>query len=167
MTVKGLVLFISQNVLTERNSKVVYSVSSGSREHITASYLVNAAGAMVPPRLVYRGVRNIAQEKLKDLPQDGKSGKWTFSVSEKGFITRELFVVVLQDLDFYLTQKNIERPIILFVDGASPHISLEAAKFCKSRQIQPWLLRPNSTHLLQPLDLTFFRALSKISCANE
>ena len=151
----------SQNVLAERNVKVLYSVSSGSREHVTASYMVNAAGDMVPPRLIYKGVRNIAQEKLKDLPKEGKSGKWTFSVSERGFITRELFIVVLKDLDCYLTQNNIKRPVILFVDGASPHISLQAAEFCKSQQIQPWLLRPNSTHILQPLDLTFFRSLKQ------
>jgi hypothetical protein len=65
-------------------------------------------GSMVPPRLVFKGVRNVAQEKLKDLPTNGKSGniysfnyvvyipnynisgEWKMSVSPKGFVTREL-----------------------------------------------------------------------------
>ena len=149
----------SQHVLAPVNSKVVYSVSSGSREHITASYLVSASGEMVPPRLVYKGVRNIAQEKLKNLDKSGKSGSWGFSVSEKGYITRELFVKVLLDLDRYLSANKIARPVIMFIDGASPHISLEAAQICRRLKIQPWLFKPNATHLLQPLDLTFFKSL--------
>ena len=149
----------SQHVLAPVNSKVVYSVSSGSREHITASYTVSASGEMVPPRLVYKGVRNIAEEKLKNLEKSGLSGSWEFSVAEKGYITRELFVKVLQDLDRYMSQHQIPRPVILFIDGASPHISIEAAQICRKLKIQPWLLKPNATHLLQPLDLTFFKSL--------
>ena len=77
------------------------------------------------------------------------SGEWTFSVSEKGYITRELYIEVLRDLDKYLIEKDIPRPVIIFNDGASPHISLEAAAFCKEKEIQPWLLKPNMTHILQ------------------
>ena len=63
-----------RQVLAEKNTKVLYSNSSGSREHITAGYMVSADGSIVPPRLVFKGVRNIAEAKLKDLPQDGNSG---------------------------------------------------------------------------------------------
>ena len=77
------------------------------------------------------------------------SGEWTFSVSEKGYITRELYLEVLRDLDKYLIEKDIPRPVIIFIDGASPHISLEAAAFCKEKEIQPWLLTQNMTHILQ------------------
>ena len=146
-------------VLAEKNTKVLYSISSGSRDHITASYMVSANGAMVPPRLVFKGVRNVALVHLKDLPKDGKSGEWQMSVSPKGFVTRELHLEILKDLDKYLVATKTARPVILYLDGASPHISLEAMQFCKEKNIQPWLFRPNMTHLLQPLDLTFFSSL--------
>ena len=71
------------------------------------------------------------------------------SVSPKGFATRELYLESLKDLDQFLVKSNIERPVIIFIDGASPHISIEAADFCMSKKIQPWLFRPNMTHLLQ------------------
>jgi hypothetical protein len=64
----------TQKVLAERNTKVLYSVSSSSREHITACYTVSAAGEAVPVRCILKGVRNIAEQRLKDLPSDGKSG---------------------------------------------------------------------------------------------
>ena len=33
------------------------------------------------------------------------------------------------------------------------------AEFCESREIQLWLLKPNMTHLLQPLDIALFSPL--------
>ena len=71
------------------------------------------------------------------------------SVSAKGFATRELYLDTLQDLDKFAEIRKIQRPVILFIDGASPHISLEAIKFCKLKNIQPYLFRPNMTYLLQ------------------
>ena len=62
-------------MLAEKNTKILYSISSGSREHITASYTVNAAGAIVPPRCILKGVRNVALKHLKNLSSEGKSGK--------------------------------------------------------------------------------------------
>ena len=71
------------------------------------------------------------------------------SVSAKGFATRELYLETLQDLDKFAETRKIQRTVILFIDGASPHISLEAREFCKLKNIQPYLFRPNMTHLLQ------------------
>ena len=74
-------------------------------------------------------------------------------------MTADMFVQILRDFDEFLSMRGIKRPVILFIDGASPHISLAMAKFCKEVQIQPWLLKPNTTHLCQPLDLSFFGSL--------
>ena len=70
-----------------------------------------------------------------------------------------MFVEILRDLDEFLSTRNIKRPVILIIDGASPHISLAMAKFCQEVLIQSWLLNPNTTHLCQPLDLSFFSSL--------
>ena len=75
-----------------------------------------------------------------------------------------MFVEILRDLDAFVSNRNIKRPIILFIDGASPHISLAMAKFCKESLIQPWLLKPNTTHLCQPLDFSFFSSLKTGFC---
>ena len=48
------------------------------------------------------------------------------------------------------------------MDGAAPHISLAMAEYCKVQGIQPWLLKPNTTHLTQPLDLTVMKSLKDI-----
>ena len=151
----------SRRVLAKRGTKVIYHVSSGSRDHITTSFACNAAGGMVPPRVIHKGVRNMAAAHLQNLPEDGLSGKWNFSVSPKGYITRPLFLEVLKDINSFVEQNTIQKPVIVILDGASPHLSIEAAAYCKANQIQPWLLRPNMTHLTQPLDLVFFADLKK------
>ena len=151
----------SSKVLAVKGTKVLYNFSGSSREHVTASYIVSASGGCVPVRIIYKGVRNMAAQHLKNFPTTGQSGSWKFGVTANGYVTREAFIDILKDLDEYLEEKNVKRPVILFMDGQKGHISLEAAAFCKLKQIQPWLLRANMTHLLQPLDLTFFSALKK------
>ena len=148
-------------VLALKGTKVIYRVGGSSREHVTASYTVSAAGDCVPPHIFYKGVRNVALQHLKDFPTDGKSGCWKFDVTDNGYVNRVAYVDILKDLDDFLTTNNIPRPVVLFIDGPNAHISLQAAEFCNLKDIQPWILRANMTHLLQPLDLTFFSSLKK------
>ena len=68
---------------------------------MTASFTVSASGSCVPVRLVYKGVRNVAAQHLKDLPSTGKSGAWKFGVNPNGYVTRESYLDILRDLDTY------------------------------------------------------------------
>jgi hypothetical protein len=68
-----------QRVYTENGIQALFSISSGSRDHITACYVVVADGSMVPPRCIFKGVRNVALTHLKDLPKDGLSGTIIFN----------------------------------------------------------------------------------------
>ena len=151
-----------KSVLAKRGTKVLYNVSSCSRDHITCVLTVSAAGQMAPPRCVFRGTRNVAATHLASLPVDGKSGCWGLTSTEKGFITAKKFVLILQDLVKFLEENQIRRPVILFMDGAAPHISLAMADYCKLNGIQPWLFKPNTTHLTQPLDLTVMKSLKDV-----
>ena len=151
-----------KRVLAERGTKILYNVTSSTRDHITCVLTVNAAGHMAPPRCLFRGVRNVAAKHLVLLPVDGISGAWGLTSTVNGFITAETFILVLQDLVQFVEEKQIERPIIVFMDGAAPHISLAMAEYCKVQGIQPWLLKPNTTHLTQPLDLTVMKSLKDV-----
>ena len=74
-------------------------------------------------------------------------------------MTADMFVDILRDMDKFLSSRNIKRVVILIIDGASPHISLAMAKFCGEVKKQPWLLKPNTTHLYQNLGLYFSSSL--------
>ena len=149
----------AQWVLVEKNTKQVYTVSSNTREHITVSYTVNASGGMLPPHAVFSGKRNIAKVKLASMPKDGMSGEWGFSYSENGWVTQEVYLDIVKDLGIYIQKQGIPTPVLLFLDGALCHLSLAISQLCNDLKIQPILLRPNTTHLIQPLDVTFFSSL--------
>ena len=74
---------------------------------------------------------------------------WHFSVSPKGYSNQDLYVEVMRDLDKHLSKQNVQCPVLLIIDGAKAHISLEVAEFCLAHQIQPVLLKPNMIHCLQ------------------
>ena len=114
---------------------------------------------MVPPHCVFRGVHNMATIHLADLSKDGQSGAWNLCCGPKGYVTGDIFIDILQDLVTFIETNNVPWPIILWIDGASPHLSLGMAEFCIANGIQLLLFKPNSTHICQPLDLTFMSSL--------
>ena len=61
-------------------------MTSNTRDHITASFIVSAAGGMVPPHCVFKGVINVALNHLKDLPKDGLSGEWAYLLVLRGLL---------------------------------------------------------------------------------
>lgn len=56
-------------------------------------------------------------------------------------------------------KKKIKFPVILYLDGHKSHITLPLSKFCREKQIILIALYPNATHVIQPLDVAFFKAL--------
>ena len=62
-------------------SDVLYNQCGCSKEHVTGSFTIVASGDVVSPRLVYKGTRNMARGKLKDMREDGVTGKWGISYS--------------------------------------------------------------------------------------
>ena len=131
-----------------------------TRDRVSASVMGNAAGTWTDVRLVFKGVRH-RDGQLEDLPTDGLTGRWKTCASERGFVNREIFLLILKDLAKHLDDKKIKRPFILFIDGYKGHLGLKISLFCKENGIQLILFKPNSTHLCQPLDLVFFKSVKQ------
>ena len=63
-------------------------------------------------------------------------------------------------LDCHHFAKRVSvRPIVLLVDGHSSHMDLHTSTFCKQNKILLYCLPPHSSHLTQPLDVSFFKPL--------
>ena len=74
-------------------------------------------------------------------------------------MTNNLFVQFVRAFADYVKEKNITLPVILYVDGHSTHISLEAAEFCADNQIILYCLLENASHVLQACDVGLFSPL--------
>ena len=60
-----------------------------------------------------------------------------------------------------LKEKNVQFPIVIFLDGHSYHLSIQLMQFCKENEIELIALYPNSTQVFQPLDTSVFRPLKQ------
>lgn len=68
----------------------------------------------------------------------------------------------------WLVEDGTEFPVILYADNHSSHLTMPLAKFCKEKQIELIGLYPNSTHIIQPLDVGLFHVLKdKYKEAND
>ena len=61
--------------------------------------------------------------------------------------------------DKALADCHVQHPVLLFIDGAQCHLSIEASEYCDQNGIYLYMLYPNATHLLQPLDLSLMGSL--------
>lgn len=77
--------------------------------------------------------------------------------TDSGWMNCDCFLEWLRNVFVkYLEEHNIERPVLLFLDNHSSHISLDIHYFCREFGIIMCTLYPNSTFLMQPLDVKSF-----------
>ena len=78
-----------------------------------------------------------------------------FGRSHNGWMDQELFLQWLQNVfEPTISRLGLRRPVLLVIDRAKVHLSIYASEFCDELNIILCTLYPNSTHLLQPLDLS-------------
>lgn len=70
------------------------------------------------------------------------------------------FECVANILHPYLVKKQIQFPVILFVDGHKTHPTYELSKLCTDLEIILISLYPNATKILQPADVSNFEPLT-------
>ncbi len=139
----------SGRVLAPKGSKHVYRISNPDKTQLTVMCGFNAMGEYPSPLIIFPG------QRLRDLSL-GDFADALYGVSETGWMTSELFLSYLQHLSAFASAKQIARPIVVYVDGHSTHITLQAAEYCSSQQIILYCLPAHSTHILQPCDVSFF-----------
>lgn len=58
-----------------------------------------------------------------------------------------------------LGDNHVEKPLLLFIDGHKSHLNTYTSEFCEKHGIILYGLPPNTTHMLQPADVSVFRPL--------
>ncbi|XP_031634955.1 uncharacterized protein LOC116348181 [Contarinia nasturtii] len=144
-------------VLAKRGANNVYRLSIGSeKDCYTALIGGNAAGQSTPPLLVFAGKR-LPNQINTYLPSEWQSG-----VSESGWMNSDIFYEYVTNKFYpWMQQLKIPTPVILFVDGHTSHRSLRLSEFCLENRIILVSLLPNSTHLLQPMDVVVFGPMKR------
>uniref|UniRef100_A0A4W5MFY0 HTH CENPB-type domain-containing protein n=1 Tax=Hucho hucho TaxID=62062 RepID=A0A4W5MFY0_9TELE len=128
-----------------------------TREHVTVHCCVSAAGESIPPFIIFHKCLPSTAYALEGPP------KALYGVSPKGYMDAELF---LKWLVFFVKHAPKERPLVLVVDHHKTHVSREVVKFCRENQVEVVCLPANTTHVLQPLDISVFGPLKTVLSRN-
>ena len=133
--------------------KKVHGPSSGNKAQITILACANAVGTMIPPMVIFKGERLNYEWTRGEVP-DTK-----YAMSPQGWTDHELFFEWLSKQ--FTKSIPPSRPVLLLLDGHSSHFTLEAIKFAAENEIILFCLPPHTTHVPQPLDVSFFGPLKK------
>lgn len=143
--------------------------------HITLCFCCNAAGEAMPKPLAILKL-SLIEDFKNSIPANLSFLKRTFSFDgnpKSGWITKEIFVKFLQEVvkpwveETRVTLGVPQTTQGLFIfDGASQHKGPDVDAAFAACGLKPILLPPNTTHLLQPLDLTIFSPLKTAMKAN-
>jgi hypothetical protein len=136
----------------EKNS---YEIDRGvAKASVTVKLTFSASGTMCPPMLIYP-YKRIQLEITKRVPDD-----WGVGHSPAGWITAELFYECTGNIfTSHLRKHNVMFPANLSVDGHCTHVTYQLSELCSELGIILPSIHPNTTRLLQELDVATFRPL--------
>ncbi|XP_049886788.1 uncharacterized protein LOC126381335 [Pectinophora gossypiella] len=143
-------------VLVKKGNKNIYSTSGNEKENLTVLFTTNAAGDIAPPMVVFSYDR-IPRDIAESIPSN-----WGIGRSETGWMCASTFYEYIANIFHpWLLESGIPLPIIFFLDGHASHVTKHLSDFCAQHDIEIVVLYPNSTHLLQPMDVAIFRPLKR------
>lgn len=127
-----------------------------AKTNLTVLFTFGADGSIVSPSIVFP-FKRISQEIKDSVPES-----WGIGRSDNGWMRTEVFWEFLIDaFGLYLENKEIQKPVILFVEGHKSHLSYQISELCCELGIILIALYPNATRILQPADVSAFKPLKQ------
>lgn len=114
----------------------------------------NAAGELLPPYVVYK-----AEHLWSTWTENGPLGT-RYNRSKSGWFDGTIFEDWFESL-VVPRLRRVDGKKIIIGDNLSSHINPKVIKMCGDNNIEFICLPPNSTHLTQPLDVSFFAPMKK------
>ncbi len=140
-------------VIAIKGTKKVHCRTSGNKAQITIIACANATGSIIPPMVIFEGQRLNPEWTTGEVPGT------LYGMSERGWTDQELFFHWMSEL--FIPNIPPTRPVLLLVDGHSSHYEPDTIRMPAEEGIVIFCLPPHTTHLSQPLDVSFFGPLKR------
>ena len=140
-----------KKVVALKGMKKVHVRTSGNKAQITVLVCANAAGNVLPPMVIFEGKRLNPEWTKGEVPDT------LYGMSDKGWSDMELFSHWMKDL--FLPHIPPARPVMLLLDGHSSHYEPDTIRLAATEGVVVLCLPPHTTHVSQPLDVSFFAPL--------
>jgi hypothetical protein len=133
------------------------AIQPGNRKWVTMIQEINAAGWAIPPFLIFAGQYHLsAWYEEEGIPRD-----WAIAVGDNGWAINEIGVDWLKHFIKHTEGNLVGACRLLILDGHESHHSLKLQELCKENNICTLCMPPQSSHLLQPLDVGCFSPLKR------
>ena len=144
-------------VLAIKGDKLCFEEQTkNAKTNITVLCTVGADGSIPPPLIIYPRKR-ISVQMAEQFP---KNYDFCVGKSEKGYITFQTFYeYIVNDFNQWLERNDVPKPVVIFTDWHETRNNYHLAKAMDKLGIIMIGLLPNTTHLLQPLDVACFKPL--------
>lgn len=137
-------------VVVKRGVKHAHRIIDTSKSSTSVMFAITGNGNLLPPYVVYK-----ARHLYPGWTEGGYPGS-RYNRTPNGWFDSETFE------DWFLTTalpylRNLEGPKVMIGDNLNSHLTVSVIQQCQNNNIRYVLLPPNSTHMLQPLDVAYFR----------
>ena len=140
-------------IIATRGSRTVGKMTSGERgQNVTIICGLNAAGQYIPPFFLF------ARKRMDNRLMGAAAPQTKGYATGTGWTNAEIFVLWLKHFT-NTTKASMDNKQVIILDGHHSHKTLEAINYARAHGITLITLPPHSTHKMQPLDITFFKAL--------
>ena len=142
----------AKKALYRRGVKYAEKVSNHSKSSLSVMFCGSANGKMLPPYVVYK-----AKNLYESWCQGGPKGT-RYNATSTGWFDMAVFEDWFEKL-FLPEVRRIPGTKVLIGDNLASHISTNVIELCTLNDVAFVCLPPNSTHVLQPLDVSVYGPL--------
>jgi len=148
---------VKGKVIVRRGFKRISSKRNSSKAGFSVMFCGNASGDFLPPMVVYKAVAgNVYRRWVQGGPEGTKYGS-----TPSGWFNMNMFEQWFE-LIFMPDALKKQGAKILIGDNLACHFSTDVLEKCTKNNIIFFTLPPNTTHILQPLDVAVFAPLKRL-----
>lgn len=149
----------TSRALVNVRDKSSWKKIQGRQEWITAIEVVDAAGVVGPPLLIFKS-KHLSSAWVPDhAPPD-----WSYTTSKSGWTSDSHGYQWLTEVFEPWSRRRLPDPTarrMLIMDGHSSHVTAKVISFCMQNAIDLLIMPPHCSHVLQPLDVSVFAPLKR------
>ena len=143
------------NVISIQRWENVYETSPDpDKSNLTFLGTFGANGEIACPTIVFPYVR-LPSDIIRLMPKD-----FCAAISESGCVTAPVFYdFICNTFNDWLVKNQIKKPVILFLDGRTAHMTMQLSMKSQELGIFLYLLPPKTRRLLFPADVGVFKPI--------
>lgn len=139
-------------VLVRRTSKHADNIMDSTKTATSVMFAVDASGSTLPPYVVYKSLQLWEPWTL------GGPDGCRYNRTPSGWFDQSVFEDWFQTI-ILPHCRRLEGVKAVIGDNLASHLSVKIVELCQQHNIKFIFLPPNSTHICQPLDVSYFRPL--------